>query len=77
LLKHDRNNPEKWEITGRRLLLFWVRDAGQSEQLRAVALKANTLRKAWEAARDQGSEEERLDALWPYFWSEQGYFSRN
>jgi hypothetical protein len=75
-LQPDRDHPEKWAVTGAGYCFFWVPSPERTEELRQIASGAIALRKSWEAARDLPDREQRIKALWPYFWSEQGYFFR-
>lgn len=75
-LQHDRDHPEKWAVTGSGYCFFWVPSPERIEELRQIANGAIALRKSWEAARDLPDPGQRIKALWPYFWNEQGYFFR-
>jgi len=58
-----------WDVAGPGNCYCWSHDPGNLDSLRAMALSALDLRRAWEAARDLPDERQRVEALWPYLWS--------
>ena len=62
----------EWAIAGFGNCYFWSHDPSQISSLRSTAIEALSLRQSWEAARDLPDERERVEALWPYLWNDNG-----
>jgi len=62
----------EWAIAGFGNCYFWSHDPSQISSLRSMAIQALSLRQSWEAARDLPDERERVEALWPYLWNDNG-----
>jgi hypothetical protein len=76
-LQRSQTNPRDWEVTGTGYCFFWVRDPARIDDLKKIAAGGLQLRSEWEAARDKGSVEHRVEALWPYLWNEDRYFFKD
>jgi len=71
-LKPSRTGTNNWDVAGAGNCYFWSQDPGKLGDLCAEAKIALTLRKSWEVASSLPNERQRVEALWPYMWNNDG-----